>query len=248
MSHLARIAALATKATRRQWSADQLDWNVDIVLPDGVRPTIYVDMVSQLHHAERAAITSLEVMRAALPEAEAKAFLTTQIADEVRHADVYRAYLERVGELAPVDPGLDEVLAAARAWRGPAWGLVVALNVMMEHEALQQQQKRIATLPCPLFKEVNQRIAADESRHAGFGILYLEHVLPAVPADEKAEVLAWIRSLWSCWHAANHGRYRAEGEAVLRLDEDELERRGHRVGAMLVALGLAQDDRELGRS
>ncbi len=245
MSHLDRIATLTTKARRRAWTADQLDWSVDLVLPDGLRPAVYVDMVSQLHHAELVALDALARTHAELPAPEARAFLATQIVDEERHAEVYRTYLARLGDLRPIDPGLAEAFAAARAWRGPAWALVVSLNVIMEHEALHQQHRRIATLPCPLFKQINQRIVADESRHAAFGILYLEHALPQVPADEKSEVLAWLRQLWTLWNAANRGRYHTDGEAVLRVDADELERRGRRVGAMLVDLGLATDDRAL---
>ncbi len=235
---LTKIVSLADKARRRSWQAADLDWSLPVVAPEGVRPEVYVDMVSQLYWAEQVALEALTRMRVELPEPEARAFLVTQIADEQRHADVYRAYLERVGALRPLDPGLGEVFAAAAAWDGPGWARVVALNVMMEHEALHQQQRRIAMLPCPLFKQINTRIAADESRHAGFGVLYLEHVVPAARADEKAEVMAWLGQLWRLWGAANQGRYQADGEHVLRLDADELARRGHRVAATLASLGL----------
>jgi hypothetical protein len=73
--------------------------------------------------------------------------------------------------------------------------------------------------------------------------LYLEHAIPSAHADDKAEVMRWIASLWDLWRAANRGRYQAEGEHVLRLDADELERRGHRVATTLAALGLGRSDR-----
>lgn len=233
-----KISSLTAKAQRRAWAAADLDWTLPVIAPEGVRTEVYVDMVSQLYWAEQVALDALDCMRRELPEPEAVAFLATQTADEARHAAVYRGYLERLGDLRPLDPGLGEVFAAAAAWAGPAWGRVVALNVMMEHEALHQQQRRIAMLPCPLFKQVNTRIAADESRHAGFGVLYLEHVVPSASADDKAEVVAWLGRLWHLWRAANRGRYQADGEHVLRLDADELERRGHRAAATLASLGL----------
>lgn len=233
------ITSLTAKADRRVWHARDLDWATPIVPPPGVAPAVYVDLVSQLYWAEQIALDALAQMRVELPEPEARGFLATQIVDEDRHAQVYREYLERLGELRPLDARLGEVFAAASAWTGPAWGRVVALNVMMEHEALHQQQRRIATLPCPLFKQINRRIAADESRHAGFGVLYLEHVAPAAHADDKAEVMRWIGRLWNLWRIANRDRYQAEGEQVLRLDADELERRGHRVAATLRQLGLS---------
>lgn len=237
-SSLAKIASLTGKAQRRTAELRDLDWSAAVQLPEGVRAEVYVDMVSQLYWAERVALEVLERMRRELPEAEASAFLATQSDDEARHAAIYLAYLQRLGELAPRDPGLGEVFDAAMQWNGPAWGRVVALNVMMEHEALHQQKRRIATLPCPLFKQVNRQIADDESRHAAFGVLYLEHAVPRAADDEKAEVMRWLGQLWGLWQKANHGRYQAEGEEVLRLDTDELEHRGRRVSATLAALGL----------
>ena len=235
---LSKITSLAGKARARAWHAREIDWWTPVVVPTGVRPAVYIDMVSQLFWAEQVALDALARMSAELPEREARVFLATQIVDEDRHAQVYRGYLERLGDLRPLDPGLGEVFAEATAWSGPAWGRVAALNVLMEHEALHQQHHRIANLPCPLFKQINTRIAADESRHAGFGVLYLEHVVPAASAADKAEVMAWLGRLWTLWRAANQGRYQAEGEHVLRLDAGELEQRGRRVAATLASLGL----------
>ncbi len=237
---LAKINALAAQARRRVWHARDLDWWTPIVAPPGVRVAVYVDLVSQLFWAEQVALHALARMHVELVDG-ARDFVATQIGDEARHSQVYRGYLERLGDLRPLDPGLGEVFAAVTAWNGPAWGRVVAFNVMLEHEAMHQQQRRIATLPCPLFKQVNTRIAADESRHASFGVLYLEHVVPAASADDKAEVMHWIGRLWASWRAANRGRYQADGEHVLRLDADELERRGHDIVARLAALGLGAE-------
>jgi hypothetical protein len=241
-SSLSKITSLAGKARARAWHARDLDWWTPVVVPTGVRAEVYVDMVSQLFWAEQVALDALARMMVELPEREARAFLTTQVTDEDRHAQVYRGYLERLGDMRPLDPGLAEVFDEATAWDGPAWGRVAALNVLMEHEALHQQHHRIANLPCPLFKQINTRIAADESRHAGFGVLYLEHVVPRASAADKADVMAWLGRLWNLWRAANKGRYQAEGEHVLRLDASELEQRGRRVAATLASLGLGGRD------
>lgn len=235
---LSKISSLAGKAKARVWHARELDWWAPVVTPTGVRTEVYVDMVSQLFWAEQVALDGLARMTAELPEPEVRAFLATQVVDEDRHAQVYRGYLERLGDMRQLDPGLAEVFAEATAWDGPAWGRVAALNVLMEHEALHQQHHRIANLPCPLFKQINTRIAADESRHAGFGVLYLEHVVPKVSGDDKAAVMAWLGRLWDLWRAANKGRYQTAGEHVLRLDAAELEQRGRRVAATLASLGL----------
>ena len=234
-----RIDRLTAKARAARWSIDDLDWSLEPVLPATLPRTAYVDMVSQLYHAELAALEVLNRLARELPEPAARQFLATQIADEERHAATYRRYLERIGELAPIDPGLAAIFRFALAGRVPAFALVTALNVVMEHEALAQQQRRIATLPCPLFGAVNRAIVADESRHAGFGVLYLAEALPAVAEAERAAVATWVRQLWAMWCAANENRYVVDGAEVLRLPRAHLDGRWSLLAARLARLGLA---------
>jgi hypothetical protein len=233
-----RLDRLTAKATAGQWTADQIAWNTEPVLPARLPPAIYVDMVSQLYHAELAALDVLARLERELPEASARRFLATQITDEQRHAAVYRGYLERLGDVAPINGKLEAIFRFARESRLPAFACVVALNIVMEHEALQQQKKRIESLPCPLFGEINRRIVADESRHAGFGVIYLAGALPdASPADRLA-VAAWVKQLWAMWCEANEGRYATEGAELLRLERAHLGERWAILVERLTSLGL----------
>jgi para-aminobenzoate N-oxygenase AurF len=239
------IARLTDKAMRAQWSPDQdIDWTLPVALPSGVRPAVYTDMVSQLYYAEEATIHVLGQMMQSLPDLDARQYVCTQAIDEARHAQVYRQYLCILGDVAPIDPGLQAVFEKAFDWRGPSLGLVVALNLVMENEALAQQKKRITTLPCPLFKQINQAIIRDEARHASFGILYVERKAPEASQSERAQILEWIACLWQLWREANAGRYAHDGEQILRLDPAELAHRGRRVIRALAALGLG-DAREV---
>ncbi|MEO8701889.1 MAG: ferritin-like domain-containing protein [Kofleriaceae bacterium] len=236
-----RLERLIAKATAAPWSMNTIAWATEPVLPAALPERIYVDMVSQLYHSELAALELLDRLVVELPEDQARRFLATQIADEHRHAAVYRRYLERLGELAPIDPGLAAIFAFARQAQLPAFAGVVALNIVMEHEALEQQQKRIDSLPCPLFGAINRAIVADESRHAGFGVVYLADALPRASQDDRLAVAAWVRELWAMWCKANEGRYAAAGAEVLRLERAHLGERWKILARRLATLGLATE-------
>jgi len=234
-----RLERLIIKATRAQWSSDRIDWSTEPLLPERLPHRIYVDMVSQLYHAELAALEVLGRLVRELPEPQARRFLAIQIVDEQRHADVYRQYLERLGDIAPIDPGLAAIFRFARETELPAFAGVVALNIVMEHEALAQQKQRIETLPCPLFGAINRAIVSDESRHAGFGVIYLAGALPHAAHADRLEVAAWVRRLWAMWCEANEGRYAASGAEVLRLERVHLGERWDLLAERLTGLGLA---------
>ena len=234
-----KIAALIDKAHAARWSPTEvIDWNRPIALPPNLPAGVYVDMVSQLYYSEQASIEVLGRLICSLPEFQARMYLSTQAADEARHAQGYRMYLHKLGDIAPIDPSLRSLFERALAYEGPAFGLVVAMNLVMEHEALAQQRKRIETLPCPVFRDLNRAIIRDEARHAAFGVLYLTTTLRSVSAEEKEEVLAWIQDLWHLWVAANKGRYESEAAAVLRLGGEELSSRWGSVTDQLKKVGL----------
>lgn len=242
-----RLTALMSKSQHEQWASDErIDWSLDIVLPRGIRTHIYVDLVSQLYYAEEATLQICSRMIAELPELQAKQYVCMQAADEARHLEIYRNYLQKLGDISPIDPGLKNVFDNALEFNGPAFGLVAALNVVMEHEALNQQKRRIATLPCPLFKQINQAIIRDESRHAAFGVIYLRRISACLQDEDKSIVSDWLRELWLLWLEANRERYTRDGEEELRLDCDELLRRGQHVGNTLWRLGLFEERNALG--
>ena len=240
-----RLDRLTAKARSGQWFADQIAWNAEPVLPERLPPAVYVDMVSQLYHAELAALDVLARLIGELPEASAQRFLATQIADEQRHAAVYRTYLERLGDIAPINDRLDAIFRSARDAKMPAFAGVVALNIVMEHEALQQQKKRIETLPCPLFREINRRIVTDEARHAGFGVIYLAGALPNASHADRFAVAVWVKQLWAMWCEANEGRYATAGAELLRLERAHLGERWTILVDRLASLGLATEDEML---
>ena len=225
-----RLESLINKAFKNQWSIDTaIDWSLEPIIPEGIERAMYIDMVSQLYYSEEATIALLGRMLQELPSLQAKRYLCTQAADESRHAQAYRAYLERLGDIAPINEGLRAIFEAGLTWSGEPCAMIVALNVVLEGEALKQQHKRIETLPCPLFKQVNQAIVPDEARHAAFGQIYLKSHLKTVSDDDKRAILMWIAGLWKLWGQANEGRYQPDATnpaaAVLQTPPDELRER-----------------------
>ena len=136
-----------------------------------------------------------------------------------------KRYLEKLGEIAPMNSALKSVFEAGFNSDRSYHSLVVALNIVMEGEALNQQHKRIETLPCPLFAQINKAIVRDESRHAAFGKIYMREKVKELSRDEKSEIFEWIKTLWFLWNKANQGRYTIEGSEILQTKSDELDDR-----------------------
>ena len=240
--YLSRLESLISNAFAGQWAPDKdIDWSLPVVVPKQVPLSAYIDMVSQLYYAEEATIALLGEMMQTLPDFQARQHVSTQAIDEARHARTYRAYLERLGDIAPINEGLRAVLESGLAWSGTYCGQVVALNVLMEGQAIEQQHKRIETLPCPLFRTINEAIIRDEARHCAFGKIYMKHKLPELPEEERVEIFRWIGSLWQFWNQANEGRYDVEGGEILITDPVDLSERWLKLASVFVEIGLIPD-------
>ena len=133
----ARIEALSRNAVNRQWSLETaIDWRQHVVRPWWLPARTYVAMVSQLYYAEIATMQMCERLLGELPEPEAKAFLRTQIVDETRHIAAYRAYLELLGDIAPINEAVAIALEGGLEWSGSYLGAVTGFNVVLEGEAV----------------------------------------------------------------------------------------------------------------
>jgi hypothetical protein len=237
-----RLERLIRSAQNHQWAADTgVNWNQDPLVPEGVRLDAYVDMLSQLYHAETYIVDFCARLVSLVPDLQAKRFLSTQIHDEARHIQAYAQYIQLFGEILPVNAKLRAIFETALEWKGSYLGWIVAVNVLLEGEALNQQNLRIRTLPCPIFKEMYSRITLDESRHTAFGIIYLTDKVPSLAASERQEILAWVAALWKSWETANEGRYPEESARILRTSSDELRSRFGEQLKTLRRIGLLEE-------
>ena len=237
-----RLEKLICKAQNQQWAADTgVNWNQTPVIPDGVGVDVYLDMMSQLYHAEIYVVEFCARLVTMVPDLQAKRFLATQMHDEARHVQAYARYIQLFGDILPINEKLRSLFDGALAWQGSYLGWIVAVNVLLEGEALNQQNMRIRTLPCPIFKEMYSRITIDESRHTAFGIVYLTDKVPALEAAERNAIVAWVSSLWKGWERANEGRYSEESARVLRTSSEELRSRFGEQLKTLKKIGLVTE-------
>lgn len=220
-----QLQQLIEKSESSNWSIPAINWNQAPLVPEGIIEADYIDMISQLYHAEIFTLKVLARLITEVPDFQAIRFICAQMNEEARHADAYAAYIQMLGKINPINEKLATVFNKAFTWQGSYCGLIVALNVVMESEALNQQRKRIETLPCPIFKEINLRIILDEARHSGFGFIYLKDKLHHLTHIEKTEIIQWIESLWNDWKIANEDRYILDGAAILRTSDEELDSR-----------------------
>jgi hypothetical protein len=239
------LGNLAAKGEGAQWEADELI--------DGGRPTsprffpsaLYAALISQFYHGERATLRLCRRLLERIGDSNARRCLAVQIIDEERHARVYRAYLERLGDIAEPEPTVADVYRQALAWTGPPEAMVAAFNIVLEGEALRTLDDFGGWLPCPWFKRINARVSRDEARHFAFGQIYLRAALPRLGRDQRLEIHGWLKTLWDAvGNAALAGFY------VPRLITRRRRRRWVEAGwrshrAQLISIGLVDADEAL---
>jgi hypothetical protein len=191
------FARLAAKARAGQWSAaHDIDWRRPPRLPLWITQDQARAAISQLYHGE---IATSRMCRALLREFDpgpARQCLEFQIRDELRHAAVFKRYLECLGGVAAMDRNLAGALDAAGSGPAGPLGAMVAFHVVVEGEVLRVQDSLTRLLPCPLLKQINRRVARDEARHVAFGRIYLTEALAGLSADDRDRLYGWVYDLW----------------------------------------------------
>jgi len=187
------LAALAARGRRAQWSADrEVDWQLPVRPPRWLTRRAYVSAISQLYHGEVATIRACRRLADEISDPAARDCLEVQIADEMRHAGAYAAYLDRLGGVAPIDPAVADAHGEGTTWNGAPAALVVLYHVVLEGEALMLHGDFRRWFRCPLFRDINRRIEVDEARHVAFGRLYLRSRLARMPADQRLDIYRWV--------------------------------------------------------
>jgi len=200
MNHIVsdnRLMNLSANGIAHQWDADtDIDWTADIKRPNWLLGKFHGALITQFKYGELATIKVCQALIEQIPDLHIQALLHQQIADETRHAVVYDRYLARVGDIAPYDPAMAESIKRILQWKGSYLGIITAVHVILEGEALRTLQDLADDIPCPLFSQINMRISRDEARHVAFGKVYLQDHLPALDLDERAEIFRFVREVW----------------------------------------------------
>ena len=193
----ATLSALVAKAERGQWNAaDVLGGREKITLPVWLPGKFYAAVVSQFYHGELATIRMCRKLLPPLTDPAARRLVELQIIDERRHAGVYRAYLEDIGPLQPIDPMLEAAYETALSWDGDDGAMLAAFTIILEGEALFVLNDLGRWLRCPRFHRIDAGISRDEARHYAFGRAYLSQVFPTLGRRRRLDVYSRLRGLW----------------------------------------------------
>jgi hypothetical protein len=129
---------------------------------------------------------------------------------------------------------LDVGLGVERSFRSK----VIALNVMMETDALGQQRWQIDNLPCPVLRQINELVAVDEARHTLFGGLYMKRALLDASESDKQAILRFGASLWRLWETAQLERYGKDEASLFGTRPCDFQGRWARIRRRFTEIGL----------
>jgi len=211
-----RIDRLYSKAKRGQWNLDDKDYfpknyqgdiNDWLGISDEVRKAAACSFSSFYYGEQGAKLISAQLSLMA-PTAESSKFLATQTMDEARHLEVFERILNLIDEIHPINPFLNAFLTDI--YRAPSLAeKLVGMNLLIEGLALSAFQATITALqPGVNISEQGYRavgepiegIIRDESRHVGFGVLFLPEVLSELSHLQKAKLrlrqLGWLGLLY----------------------------------------------------
>ena len=193
-----RLRALRDKAQRGQWSLDEgIDWSIAAKPPSLFMEHFAGRAVGALIAGENATAGACRLLIDILPPSFARDCLELQAADEDRHARAYAGFLERIGRDPQPHEGLSLAVDRLISWSGPPSGLIFAVHIVLESEALVIQQDLDGDIDCPLFHAINQRVTQDEARHVAFGRLMAHRAAAEMDDTERCRTLDEIESIWT---------------------------------------------------
>jgi hypothetical protein len=156
---------------------------------------------TQLFLGEQAALALCSQLLNMVPETETKFCLAGQIIDEARHVEVFGRYLDKLGFDAPFNPPLEELIH--RLLESDHYGeKIVGMQIFLEGIAVGLFQRFQHDSPDPLMRELITLVLRDESRHAGFGVIYLADRFRNVSAAERSRIEGFVGDLWRLFHHA----------------------------------------------
>jgi len=217
----ATLSALVAKAERGQWEAAAvLEESEKAARPGWLPGKFQAAVVSQFYHGELATIRMCRKLLPAVDDPAARRMVELQIADEHRHAEVYRSYLEDIGPLQPIDPMLEAAYEKALSWDGGGdedddtdddtddGAMMAAFTIILEGEALFALNYLGRWFRCPRFGRINAAISRDEARHFAFGRIYLRQVFSTLDRERRLDVYGRLKGLWQDTASGILARYR----------------------------------------
>src|SRR5262245_38184987 len=141
-------------------------------------------MLSNFLHGEQGALMVAAQLVNAVPHMDGKFYAATQTLDEARHVEVFSAYVKRLDEVHAIAPGLKQLLdnvLAAEDWKLKT----VGMQVVTEGIALYSFRDMRNETREPLLKQLLTYVSRDEARHTGYGVKYLQSIVPTLTQQER---------------------------------------------------------------
>ena len=156
---------------------------------------------TQLFLGEQAALALCAQLLNMVPELETKFCLAGQIIDEARHVEVFGRYLDKLGARAPISRPLEELIH--RLLDSDHYGeKIVGMQIFLEGIAVGIFQRFQTDSPDPLMRDILRLVLRDESRHAGFGVIYLADRFRSATPAERGRVERFVADLWRLFRHA----------------------------------------------
>lgn len=221
----------------------EINWDQKIRYPLWFRKRTYIKTVSQFYHGERLTQIMCHRLLTELSDPDAKIFVERQLSDEARHEEIFKTYVERMGEIAPIEPALEAALQGSLAWRGSeegaALGLIICFHVVFERGAVNLLERLSRRFPCPLFRDISQQVKIDEGRHIAFGVNYVRDNISKISEEERLAIYSHVSELWRQCARSAMARYSLPVAMVTRLGGDWVERNWRHQDQLLRNIGLA---------
>jgi hypothetical protein len=185
----------------------------------------------QLFFGEQAALALCSQLLNMVPEMETKFCLAGQIIDEARHTEVFGRYLDKLGFDPPVNPPLEELVG--RLLESDHYGeKIVGMQIFLEGIAVGIFQRFQTDSPDPLMRDLLRLVLRDESRHAGFGVIYLADKFRDASPAERRRIEDFVAELWRLFHHATASPFGPMSE-FLATTFDDIGHRLKRIGLEL---------------
>ncbi|TFH71516.1 ferritin-like domain-containing protein [Gammaproteobacteria bacterium LSUCC0112] len=129
--------------------------------------------ISEILHGEQLAMLCASQLMTLMPCMESRLFTSRQAADEARHFEFFRDYLDSVDlSVCPPSPALKRL--TVEALQSPHWEIKLLIcQVLIESLAMAQFSQLARTTQVTSLRQGLRRILDDEARHVKFGADYL---------------------------------------------------------------------------
>jgi len=216
------INSLFAKAHSADWDFEHdVDWTVPVAPDDplvadgwgafGKTPTFLALPEPVRNHATRRAVgRMLNILQVGesvaqnvcaklvllLHEEDYRNHAAAQAMDEARHHLAYRRFIDRMNErVEDIDPGTEMMFDALLASDDPL-EIIATEQFFLESFAMSIFESLRADAKHPLLRRIIELITRDESRHMGFGVLYLAEWLRRQPLDRRiAFARPWLSQI-----------------------------------------------------